>query len=212
MKNKNVKEFKITANGSRCPPEVAVAIKELYATRPELQGNIRKDDSWIQTYTGKKFYPLNPRIEDIDIEDIAHALSMVCRYTGHCQKFFSVAEHSVLVSYLGDEKFGLLHDGSECYIADIASPIKRMPEFSFYRDIEKNLQTMIYRKFGLISPEPDSLKKADLLMLSTEAYYLLNPLHPEWKIPYKPLPIQVKCLPPAEAKILFLDRFHELFG
>ena len=53
---------------------------------------------WIQTYSGKKFYPLDPRPEDIDIRDIAHALSLNCRFNGHCRCFYSVAEHSVGVS------------------------------------------------------------------------------------------------------------------
>lgn len=190
-------------------PDEDAAIAKFYSENKLIDQPY--DDSWIQTHTGRKFFPLNPRKEDIDIEDIAHALSMVCRYTGHSCEFYSVAEHSVLVSYFGDEKYGILHDASEAYIADIASPIKKMKEFQFYRQIESTLQTLIYNNYGLNDPEPASLKKADLLMLSTEAHYLLHPLHPEWKVPYEPLPIKLCCLPPKEAKELFLKRFKELF-
>ena len=57
----------------------------------------RKGD-WMQTYTGRQFWPIDPRANEVHIEDIAHALSMMCRYNGHCRTFYSVAEHSVLVS------------------------------------------------------------------------------------------------------------------
>ena len=193
-------------------PEMQEAIDKFYEQHPELNSDsYNEKNSWIQTFTGKKFFPLAPRIEDIDIIDIAHALSMICRYTGHASRFFSVAEHSVLVSYLGPEKYGLLHDSSEAMLTDLPSPIKRMPEFEFYRKLESNLQTLIYKKFGLLDPEPPELKKADLIMLSTEAHNLLDPLHPEWKTVYKPMPIQIKGLSPPEAEKLFLDRFYELF-
>lgn len=169
--------------------------------------------AWIQTYTGKKFFPLSPNIEDIDILDIAHALSMQCRYTGHCREFYSTAQHSVLVSYLCDAvdaPHGLLHDGSETYLIDVPSPLKRTPEFGFYRKSEHKLQSMIYKKFGLAEQEPASVKRADILMLATEAADLLSPIHPEWKMPANPLPMKIKPLSPIEAEALFLARFNEL--
>ena len=76
-----------------------------------------RNGDWLQTFTGKAFFPLDPRPEEMDIFDIAHALSNLCRYGGHCNKFYSVAEHSVLVSilcrlYYGEQVAlqGLLHD------------------------------------------------------------------------------------------------------
>jgi len=109
----------------------------------------------IITYTKVKFYPLNPNKEDIKIEDIAHALSLMTRANGHCRYFYSVAQHS-LNCYEEAKARGcservqlgcLLHDASECYISDLTRPVKRnIPE---YATIEANLQAMIYDKFGL---------------------------------------------------------------
>ena len=86
--------------------------------------------SWIQVYSGKSFSPLSPTIEDIEIEDIAHALSLQCRYAGHCLYHYSIAQHSVLVSrYVSQENklWGLLLDASEAYPMDVPMPIKQHP-------------------------------------------------------------------------------------
>src|SRR5580704_9362466 len=84
-------------------------------------------DRYLSTYTGKKFYPYDPRPEQICIEDIAHGLSMLCRFAGQCRFFFSVAEHSIAVAHLlpaNLKLFGLLHDVSEAYLADLPRPVK----------------------------------------------------------------------------------------
>src|SRR5258708_302056 len=83
--------------------------------------------NWMQTYTGRAYWPADPRAEDVCIEDIAHALSLLCRYTGHCKRFYSVAEHSILISQVVPPEyafFGLMHDAQEAYINDLARPIK----------------------------------------------------------------------------------------
>jgi 5'-deoxynucleotidase YfbR-like HD superfamily hydrolase len=83
--------------------------------------------SWIQTYQGGCFEPFNPHPDQIHIRDIAHALALTCRFTGHCLDFYSVAQHSVMVSQIVSHKHalaGLLHDASEAYLTDVASPIK----------------------------------------------------------------------------------------
>ena len=83
--------------------------------------------SGIITFTGKIIDPINPDPEDIDIRDIAHSLSQQCRFTGHTSEFYSVAEHSVLVSEAvpaRDAALGLMHDATEAYLADLAKPIK----------------------------------------------------------------------------------------
>ena len=90
---------------------------------------------WIQTHLGIQFIVLEPRFENIHIGDIAHALSMNCRFNGHCKDFYSVAEHSVHVSRILDDDpnlalWGLLHDASEAYITDLPRPVKNaMPQF-----------------------------------------------------------------------------------
>ena len=81
----------------------------------------RKGD-WMQTHSGIQFWPLDPRPEDILIEDIAHALSNQCRFAGHCCFHYSVAQHSVLVSEnvpAQDAMWGLLHDAGEAYLVDL---------------------------------------------------------------------------------------------
>jgi len=170
------------------------------------------NNSWIQTHTGKKFFPLDPNLDDIDIEDIAHALSMLCRFNGHCSDFYSVAQHSVLVSQWCEPShalYGLLHDASEGLgLSDISSPIKRSEVFSQYRKAEHTLQAAIYKKFGLDEVEPESVKVSDLKMLATEATQLMSPLNKEFTFKYEPLNFKINLLNPMEAKTLFLDRFN----
>lgn len=124
---------------------------------------------WMQTHMGKKFYPLAPREEDIDIVDIAHALSLICRYNGHTKKFYSVAEHSVLMSELERCEFplwALMHDAAEAYLCDIPQPIKQY--FPGYKEYENTLLAMIARKFDL-GPYPASkIKEYDTMMLAIE--------------------------------------------
>ena len=110
---------------------------------------------FIRTFTKIKFYPLEPVAEDIKIEDIAHALSLMTRANGHFADFYSVGQHST-ICYKEAQARGyslrvqlacLLHDGSEAYLSDITRPVKAcLPQ---YREIEDTLQTMIYEKFGL---------------------------------------------------------------
>jgi 5'-deoxynucleotidase YfbR-like HD superfamily hydrolase len=173
------------------------------------------DDAWIQTYSGRKFYPLDPHIDSIVIQDIAHALSNICRFTGHCKEFYSVAQHSVLVSYICNEEnalWGLLHDQSEAYAQDLPKPLKCSPEFATYREIEKRIQKAGCQRFGLSEQEPTDVKKADILLLATEARDLMSPLHPDWKSPVEPLPFRIEPWEPARAKTEFLKRFYQLFS
>lgn len=82
---------------------------------------------WIQTFSGKKFFPLEPEKNEYDIHDIAHALSLKCRFGGHCQRFYSVAEHCVRVADIvapESKLWALLHDAAEAYLPDVCQPIK----------------------------------------------------------------------------------------
>lgn len=159
----------------------------------------RKGD-WIETYTGKKFWPLDPRPEDVCIEDIAHALSLICRFNGHCKHFYSVAHHSVLCCKLASLKghgprirlLALLHDAAEAYVTDIPRPIKGYIEG--YKDIENRVQVAILGALGIDLPtkkEKMDVKILDRIMLSTEGKQImpfdgwgnmLYPPHDEIKI------------------------------
>ena len=131
----------------------------------------------IRTYTGGWINPLEPSPDEFLIDDIAHALSLQCRFTGHVSEFYSVAQHSVLVAYelmekFGDEKLdyeGLMHDASEAYLSDIARPVKRSPQISaFYDEAENTIMNSIAEKFGLTWPMLPEVKWADDVLLRTE--------------------------------------------
>ena len=172
-------------------------------------------NGFICTFSGLRFWPLNPDPEKILIEDIAHALAHQCRFGGHANKFYSVAEHSVHVSQLcvpGDALWGLLHDASEAYLVDLARPLKQLPEFAAYREAERRLQRIIAERFGLPPEQPASVTEADDTMLWIEAHSLLGSL-PEEPIREARTPFEItKPLAPVEAERLFLARFKELGG
>lgn len=170
---------------------------------------------WIQTYSGKQVNLLNPSPDSIVIQDIAHALSQLCRFTGHTRYHYSVAQHSVYVSYFCNQEnalYGLLHDASEMLISDINSPLKNTEQLKGYKELEKKIQKTIYNKFGLFEEEPTDVKKADLIMLATEARDLMSPLHSDWKNQYNPIPFKIERMTPDEAEDMFMKRFYELTG
>lgn len=168
--------------------------------------------SYISTYTGTLFYPLSPIVEDIHIEDIAHALGMICRFNGHTRQFMSVAEHSVHVSRIvpkGYELAALLHDASEAYISDLSRPMKRAPGFSMYSEFERTLMDAVWERFNPTkSYDHKEVKYADNRMLGTEARALMPPA--EWvdELPYID-GYRLELWTPQEAKINFLSRFME---
>lgn len=174
---------------------------------------------YIELLSGKNFYFLEPKEEDFEIEDIAHALSFTCRFTGQCSKYYSVAEHSYLVSLLlegtGLELDGLLHDGGEAYLPDVASPIKQfLPD---YERIENGIMEKLFNRFGLEYPMHPAVKFCDRVMLSTEAHYLLPSKGSTWDMwgwpkerPKVEAGIRPSCVEPSVAKTLFLERYLEL--
>ena len=173
--------------------------------------------SWINTYTGRQFWPLAPRVEDVDIEDIAHALSLQCRFTGHVHEFYSVAQHCCLVAERvpeEDRAWALLHDAPEAYLIDLARPVKHAPWMQQYRDVEDCLMAVIAERFGLVGECPDSVKDADKRMLMTEAHSLMT-MHPQWLIhaPWKRYE-DGPVIPwtPQVARARFLNRFREYCG
>lgn len=166
---------------------------------------------WVNTWTGKQFRPLvpdDPRNE-VDIEDISHALANLCRYGGHCE-FYSVAEHSVrvlgLVRTAGAsedvQRAALLHDASEAYLNDIRRPLKYLPQFAFYREAEKALQMRIFRHFGLPEEMPAIVENLDGSIVESEVVSVIPRRPPEWKIPTSTRAF-AGGLPPAVAKAWF---------
>ena len=168
---------------------------------------------WIATYTGKRFYPLDPRPEDIDINDIIHALSHMCRFAGHSTRFYSVAQHCVLVSLMcnnEDALWGLLHDASEAYLIDVPSPLKKCPEFDFYRAAERELMGTICDVFGLDRDEPPSVKSADKRILATEARDLTMTEGRGWVTEAEPYDFHIQPWTPEVARVKYVSRLHEL--
>lgn len=175
--------------------------------------SVDRKGGWITTYSGKQFYPLDPRPEDIDVNDIIHALSHQTRFAGHCTHFYSVAQHCVLVSHMCDPMdamWGLMHDTSEAYLTDVPSPMKRMPEFEFYRQAEKRLMDIICGVFGLECDEPPSVKLADKRMLATEARDLTMQEGRGWALMEQPYDFHVKPWTPEYSRVKFVSRLHEL--
>lgn len=169
--------------------------------------------SWIQTYTGKRFYPLNPMAEDVDILDIAHALSNMCRFNGHTRQFYSVAQHSVLVACIVPEPLALaalLHDAAEAYFADIVRPVK--PHLFGLGEIEQRIHAAIAERFGIPAAMDARIKVADMELLATERRDLLLPTDDEWACleGVEPRYEQIIAWDPVTAKKVFLEQFEGL--
>lgn len=169
---------------------------------------------------GEAFEPLHPNPDQIWIEDIAHSLSLQCRFNGHPKEFYSVAEHCVRVSWLledweepGDvQLWGLLHDASEAYLTDIPAPLKRHPMFEGYRAAEEAVMWTVCNRFGLPWEEPDAVKLADQAMLATEARDLMPYVPEHWQALQGMAEASIQIVPwePREAKRKFIKRFCEL--
>lgn len=153
----------------------------------------------IRTFTGKSFdlkilYP-----ESICIEDIAHALAYTARFGGHLKKFYTVAQHSILVGQLVTpdlELTAIMHDATEAYIGDMPSPFKKMmPD---YKNIENNLMTAIASKYGLEYPFDPMIKDADRYALKLEMETFIYNTR------------KMECWSPKVAEKKFLERFKQL--
>jgi len=190
--------------------------------------------SEIQTYTGKCFNFADPDQHLIDINDIAHSLSNICRFNGHTDVFYSVAQHCVYVALMLEKTGcetpivlqGLLHDAVETYIGDIPSPVKSVFG-SAILELEDELIDFIFRKYGVLnssglgsngsSPLNDQVMFADVKMTATESQVLMAGsnwiLSTFTSIPYtreELLFTQDMCMPPDAAELAFLEMFHRL--
>lgn len=177
-------------------------------------GNLK----WMMTYTGKVYTPHEPKPEDIRITDVAHSLSMICRYGGHTRWFYSVAEHSVHVSHMVPPAFALealLHDASEAYVGDMIIPLKWSGKLEEFKRIEKLNDVAVRIRFGLPHEESDEVKKADTDIRETEWMTLMQAIPPErnWEWPGVLDPtVHLKLWCPSVAEDMFLDRFRQLKG
>jgi uncharacterized protein len=176
----------------------------------------RGGSGWLNTYTGRKFFPLDPDRDQIDIRDIAHALAAKNRYAGMTASPFSVAQHSVILSRLVSREnslWALLHDASEAYLPDVPRPLKRLPIMAPYREAEERLMRAIADRFGLSWPEPSEVKELDGRMIPTEAAQVFSRRHPEWHNRVDPIPgVVIRCQRPEVAERSFLVRFKRLTG
>jgi hypothetical protein len=160
---------------------------------------------WIQTFSGRQFFPLAPRAEDLELRDVAHALSLQCRFNGHCRAFYSVAEHSVRVArQLAPEHqlWGLLHDAAEAYLSDLPSPIKR--QLPAFQSAEDQLLELVARRYGLCWPMPEAVAEADRRLLATEARDLMAPPPASWRLDVEPYDERIEpwTAPRAEQELL----------
>lgn len=156
----------------------------------------------IRTNSGIYMNIFEPTLDMIDINDIAHALSALPRFGGHLNKFYSVAQHSVMcamrVNSLEDKRAALLHDASEAYMLDIPTPIKaKLPDYKIY---EANLMSKIAEKFSFEFPLSKEVKRVDEEML-----------HLEWDNLVINQDKIFHCLSSEMAKEEFLKMYHELF-
>ena len=170
----------------------------------------RKGD-WMQTFMGRQFWPLDPRPDEVHIGDIAESLSKLCRYNGHCEGFYSVAEHSVAVSFNVPPEMaleGLLHDAAEAYLGDVIRPIK--PFLTGLKAIEAKIEQAIAERFGLVYPWPAEVRRVDAAILHDEQLGIMKEPPRKWYLTEPPLGVNLACLPHDQAKRRFMARFDEL--
>lgn len=188
-------------------------------TKKAFQPPAQPADDYIETFGGGKFYMGNPTF---DIKDISHALSNVCRYSGHCRRRYSVAEHSVLVSFImedqkiGDPFEGLMHDAHEAYIGDMPSPWKAfLPD---YCALEQMVEHAMRRWAGLPAKISAAAKLADYTALILEARQLIPSKAAEWKMHPDVTAMadkvqgdyMIMCYDPDAARHHFMHRYAEL--
>ena len=173
---------------------------------------IERKGSFTSLAHGGQFWPLDPRPDEIHLEDIARALAMQCRWGGHVREFVSVAQHSVMVSRHCNPyaKLGLLHDAAEAYLVDVPTPIKKSLEV--YYKIEDRLLGVIGERFGLgraLESLPPEVHMADARALATEHRDFRTSLT-FWAPPAKPFRERLESLSPKKAERAFLKRAKEL--
>lgn len=170
----------------------------------------------ILTSQGTYFDFDQPERSEINAEIIAHALSNLCRFTGHCREFYSVAQHAVIVSQLVPPEFAyqaLHHDDAEAFTGDMASPLKKL--LPSYKEIERRVEAEVFRRMGLPEKLAPEVKHADLVALRTEQRDLMHAKGGLWTSLEGVEPavhFTIVPLPPMFARVLFLERHAHLLA
>ncbi len=165
--------------------------------------------SYIKTYSGHRFDYEDIENNFIDIFDIAHGLSNTCRFSGQCNSFYSVAQHSVLVSYQVPPYHAfeaLMHDAAEAYMCDIPTPLKVL--LPGYKELEDKVLAKVWEVYQLSGMAWEDIKIADRELLRAEFRDLLKHTYEEGE----PMLLQnIVPWSPQQAEQLFLDRFTEVY-
>src|SRR5918992_3349242 len=174
---------------------------------------------YLQTVSGRWVNPFDPDPEQLDAGDIARALANLCRFGGHSRTFYSVAQHSVIVSRLVEERTAdaedafaaLMHDATEAYLGDMPHPLKhRSPLGAAYRAAEDHLEKAINERFR-IKPGVPEIKRVDKALLAAERRAFSAE---RWHWPelegVEPLDVELTAWPPDEAARAFAERYAEL--
>jgi uncharacterized protein len=174
---------------------------------------------YLQTVSGRWVNPFDPDPSQLDPGDIARALANQCRFGGHSRVFYSVAQHSVIVSRLVEERGGdtedafaaLMHDATEAYLGDMPHPLKHRSALgAAFRAAEEHLERSIRDRFG-IRPEVAEIKRVDRALLATERRAFSAE---DWHWPelegVEPLDLELTAWSPDEAARAFARRYAEL--
>lgn len=182
--------------------------------------NVRDESHWMSTASGTRFDLTDPKPQDVHLTDIAHALSHLCRWTGHTWELYSVAQHSVLVAeHVPDrlKPLALLHDAHEAYLGDLSRPVRDCLTRGRgeFQALKAWIDRAIFRRFGLDWPchaDFRTIKVADDRALATEARDLVNTDgEPWWEAIAKPFPSTLAGARPRVARAAFLD-YAKLLG
>ena len=182
--------------------------------------NTANEKGWMMTYTGKRVFPLDVKIDDIDIRDIAHSLALQCRFNGHVSDFYSVAEHSLLIcKALQKNEVGgtllhisaLLHDAAETYLSDMIRPLKisLADAYGPIRRAGEKIDLLIADKYGLPRPFAPIIHEYDHRIINDEKRVLFGTEKP-WDHGGQPLGVDIQCYDPREAERRFKFEFYNL--
>ena len=203
------------SDGQTIAEVIAAQVTAPAAGRPDTRVG-----GWMITFTGRRFWPLDPRPNEVDIRDIAHSLSLKCRYGGHTRRHFSVAEHCCLMAghfiRLGRPdlaRWALMHDGAEAYgLGDAIRPVK--PFLDGFAAIEAEVAEAIFVHVGLSGEMPPEVKAADNAIIGDEARAMFSPAQIReagWVLDWEPLGVTVTGQRAEWAEANFLTLFHMLF-